>query len=179
MSRTIIALMLLAVSGIAAAEDRGFQFGVGLGRASIDDSIFGVEVDSDSFSWKAFAGYQFNRHFSVELAYLDGADISETISGHAATLDTEALQASIIGSWPLGDVFSVYGRVGISKWDANASVTGPVINASAEDDGTDPSYGVGFGALLDGALFRLEYETGKFEETDSDFLSLSIVWMFY
>jgi OOP family OmpA-OmpF porin len=178
MSRMIIAVMLLGFVGMASAEDRGFQFGFGLGKAKIEDTVFGVPIDDRDFSWKVFGGYQFNRYLAAEIAFHDGLNRKYTDLDHTARLETKASQASVIGSIPMGEYLSVFARAGMSKWDAKASISGPILNDSIKDDGADPSYGAGIGLLYDGALLRFEYERGKFEDATAKFLSLSIVWMF-
>lgn len=176
--RAVIAVVLLALSGAAvASEDSGFQFGFGLGKAKLNDTIFDVAIDEGAFAWKAFAGYALNRYLAAEVAFTDGEDIKASDLDHTARLDTKAAQASLIGSIPLGEYVSLYGRAGVSKWDAKVNISGPVVNARIKDDGTDPYYGVGVGGLFDGALFRLEYERGKFDDTTAKLISLSIVWM--
>lgn len=176
--RTMIAATLLIFSGAAVAgEDSGFQFGFGLGKGTVDETVFGVPVDSSYFGWKLFAGYALNRYLSAELSHSNGEGISKTIGDHKYRLDGESSQASLIGSIPLGRDFSIYGRAGMAKWHAKGSVSGPIDNGSDRDDGTDPYYGIGVSGPFDGALLRLEYEGGKFEETDVRLLSLSVVWM--
>ncbi len=103
---------LLALAAI------GLVFGMDYGRTSVSDSNLGGN------GLGLYLGYEFNDTISAEVGYRrlfdDGARVS-------------AVQASVVGSVPLGQDFRVFGRLGYNRLDAKAS--GPRGSASADDSG--------------------------------------------
>ena len=70
--------MALAYAGSAAAElDPGFYVGAGVGQSKIEADD--INFDEDDTGFKVFGGYQFNKYFAVELAYIDGGNADKSI----------------------------------------------------------------------------------------------------
>jgi len=181
----------------SGADERiksGWELGAGLGTHShtetFQDTIF---FDTSSTAYKLFGGYRFNRFFTVEAAYMDGGDASETyVDALAAPIlnlqyKSRGFQGSVLGSLPLGgSAFSLFGRVGILDWKAELISRDLVAltEARASGDGQDPFFGGGLLAALDNSILRLEYEYVEFDTDDNDFgsksevVSLSVAWIF-
>jgi hypothetical protein len=121
--------------------------------------------DSDT-SLALFAGYHFNQYLSVEGGYIDlgAAEYRSTGSvrrfGMAPNLplntsidvETTGFTLAGIGSWPLGSVFELHGRLGFffSQTDLSVSLVTPGISGatgSSSDslDSVGAYYGVGAG----------------------------------
>ena len=63
------------------------------------------DVDGEDTGWKIFGGYMFNRHFGVELAYIDLGEVSYsgTFSGFPVTggkVELSAFTVSALGVLP-------------------------------------------------------------------------------
>ena len=83
----------------------------------------------------------FNRHFGVELAYIDLGEVSYsgTFSGFPVTggkVELSAFTVSALGVLPISEQFSVFGKVGLFKWEAEFSDTTGGVPFSGDDDGT-------------------------------------------
>lgn len=125
--------------------------GGALGHATIDDSttaIVPVSVDDNATAWKFFGGMMITENFGFEAGYTRLTDINEGGVG----VETDAFIAAGIAALPIGEAFSIYGKVGIASWDQN-------INNSSYD-GVDYMAGVGAKYLFGGQYFaRVEWET--------------------
>lgn len=178
----ICATTLFMTGAAVGAEDGGFiddpaiRFGISVGRSTIEADA--IDLEGDSTAWSVFGGYEFNRYFALEGGYIDGGQADDTIANAYVTADSKAWQASAVGSWPMGSIFSVYGRAGALSWETAERARIDNAEIRLKVDGTDPYFGVGAAALVEGALLRLEYSHANLEESDLSMLSLQLVWRF-
>lgn len=177
-------LSLMASTTALAATQPGFYVGAGVGKATTEIESDGTsEFDSDDTSFKVFGGYNFNQYFAVEAAYFDGGKPEETViavPGARGTIDisTTALIASVLGRVPVGDIFSVYGKLGLASYETELKgrVNGDVVTG---DDDSDDGVAYGVGAAFNiGPSFELraEYEafSGSFFDSDIDVTALTV-----
>jgi len=182
-------LGLLASSNVLAEIQPGFYAGVGLGTATVeldaDPALANFKFDSDDTAFKVFGGYNFNQYFALEAAYFDGGEAEETvIRGLGGTgtvgIGTTGLIASVLGRLPLGEVFSLYGKLGFASYDVEGKgrVNGNVV---IEMDGSDDDVAYGVGAAFNiGTSFELraEYESISISDGDFTLLTLNGVYRF-
>ncbi len=116
-------------------------------------------IDDSDTGFGAGGGFQFNDHFALEFAYVDlgtrANRFSATVSDGVNTADAEVELASsadgpvfsALGILPIGERFSVFGRVGLSLMsaDGTARVTigGITDRDSQSSQKSDPVFGVG------------------------------------
>ena len=173
--KTLVGLAVLAACGAAHAdENKGFLLAIGAGRATVESDL--IDFDADATAYKVTAGWRFNRYLALEASHIDMAEAKQTYADGAVKVSTEGelIQAAVVGTWPLNDYFSLYGRAGSNYFEADARVVTPFGTVALEDDGTEFGWGAGVGAVWDRALFRLEYE--KVADQGLDLVSLSIAW---
>lgn len=200
-----VALGLVSVPTLAA--DPGFYVGAGVGEfnveidsVSLGDETASLDFDDGDTGFKVFGGYQFLPWLGAELGYVDGGTASESYSdqdlGSAELeVDVTAITIAAVGTLPIGDMFELYGKLGMALWegDLTATVTGTLCDElqaigescsdSASDDGEDFYYGVGAGINI-GERFnvRIEYEIFEIDpqdvDADANFLSASAVYRF-
>ena len=117
------------------------------------------DLDDSDTGFGLAGGYQVNPYFAAELAYVDLGDISYQANGTVtngvdtfdAGLGVEQSASgpvfSILGIWPVGERFSLFGRLGFALMsvDADASVAldGETASESAGTDRSNMMYGVG------------------------------------
>jgi OOP family OmpA-OmpF porin len=180
-------LGLFASTTVLAEIQPGFYVGAAVGKATveIDDDAGGSGFDADDTAFKVFGGYNYNQYFAVEAAYFDGGTPEETIivvPGFRGTVDVglSGLIGSVIGRLPLGDAFSVYGKLGFASYDIEIKgrVNGDVID-EAEGSEDDVTYGVG-AAFNVGSSFELraEYEAIAIDDGDYNMLTVSGLYKF-
>jgi len=133
-----IAALIAASSTAFAVEPGAVYAGVDLGKTKIDD------VSGRDTSAGAFVGYKFHPNFSAEFGYRRLFD--SKIEGVDVKADQIAL--SLIGSYPLGNNFDVYGRLGYNRIELDASAAG----FSASDSASRAVYGVGLGYAFTPAI---------------------------
>jgi OmpA-OmpF porin, OOP family len=189
--------MIFAGSASAQASgDAGWYVGASLGQAQVDVDCSGTTAcdDKDS-SWKIFGGYQFNRNFSVELGYTDlGAVTASTpsfvvppfvIPAANLNVDSTAWELVGIGSLPLGERFSIFGKLGLYYGETDTTVDFGALGAVNESDSTtDFTFGVGMRYDFT-RNFGVRAEWQRYmglkamdEDTDVDVISLGVVWKF-
>lgn len=175
-SLIILASILLAASA-QAQDGNHFRFGIGAGKATIE--VDNSDLKGSATAWEVFGGFDLNQYVAFEAGYIDGGSADDRFLNGVVRADTTAIGASIIGSMPIGDTFSVYGRAGYLQWESEQtfSVDGLTLDA-ADVDGNDPYFGAGLAAVVDGSLVRLEYRIADLDDTDLSLISLAIVWRF-
>lgn len=206
MNKQLFLIAFSAVFGVASAQaaDTGFYVGGSFGQSKVNDfngadidaelSLLGLtsstSTDDTDTGWKAFAGYRFMDYLAVEGAYTNFGEatansiVTAPLAGVVNTkLETDAWTLSALGILPLGDRFSLFGRVGVNFWNIDVSATGTgggvTATASDSDDGTDMVYGVGAAYNFTNKLgVRGEWERYEFDDADIDFLSAGISWNF-
>lgn len=144
----------------------------GLSQGQVDDNLaaifdtvdldvvnFSSELDDSDTGFGIGGGYQLNDNFAFEFAYVDlgsiGYRAGGTVTDGVDTLDAEAVLGSsadgpvvsVLGVLPIGERFSVFGRVGLAllnaKGTARITVDGEEGRASQSSQKSDPMFGVG------------------------------------
>jgi OmpA-OmpF porin, OOP family len=155
-------ILILGASAVQAA-DNGFYLGAGAGlsMASTDTAgsiaiteFFGctatsTSTDDSDMAVRIFAGYSFSKHIGVELNYADLGESSVTVQDDVNSLTdvykfaVSGFGISAIGSLPITDKFSVFGKLGIFSWasDITANVDfggGVIVSTKFSESGTAP-----------------------------------------
>ena len=137
----IKAAALAAVVGAAVAfptvslaqmkGDTGWYIGGNLGQSDVDADGFGAK----DTSFKILGGYQINKHWGAELGYTDFGKASD----QGVTFKGTAIELVGVGTLPINDKFSVFGKLGFAMGDGEA--TGP--GGTFSDDSVEVTYGIG------------------------------------
>ena len=167
----------LAAPGAALAADNGFYVGLASSEVSSDyalSSLSSSGADDDS-GLKAIVGFRPLDSFAIEANYVDMGETNVPLSFPSTTLsiDSQALSVSAVGliALPLVDL---YGRVGMARWDSEASAFGGTQNES----GTDPTYGAGAQFRVGSFALRFEYERFELDDDSSDLVSIGFTYTF-
>ena len=174
--KALLAIAALAFAGSAAAQVSLSSAYVGgtIGQAELKDACSGVAgCDEKDTAWRILGGYQFNRHFAAELGYHNLGEASAP----GATLEASAWELVAVGSYPIVNQLSVYGKLGVYRGE----LEGP----AAEETNTDLTYGVGLQYdVLKNVGVRGEWQRynkmggGDIRETDVDVLSVGVIYRF-
>jgi opacity protein-like surface antigen len=210
----------------AAAQQSPWYVGLSFGQSKTDDSIvanreatitnaalISSSFDDKDTAWRGLVGYRFNEMFSIEGNYANyGSSKIDTVfitddgtnrpGGVATTRDVAGFGIDLVLTAPIGDRFSVFGRVGYVRVDVdtNASLSGnTVFNDGTSGTSRDNSiqenvarYGLGFGwNFAPNVTARLEWErltdvgrpfgageSNATGEADIDTVMLGVVWRF-
>ena len=112
-----------------SAGMQGFYLGGTLGLASYDT------MDDSDIAFDLFAGFDLNETLSVELGWVSFGEVEK--SGEA--LEASAFHVAMMGKLSLQSDLNLYGKLGITSWDADTT-SGEI---SASDSGADVFLGVG------------------------------------
>jgi OOP family OmpA-OmpF porin len=175
-----------ALASPAVAQDTGFYAGLSLGQSTADDACTGVSgpgvsCDDKDTAWKILGGYQFNRHFAVELGYTDLGEVSASGPGGSASIESSAFELVAVGMMPIVDKFSIYGKLGMYRGETDASAPG----VSISESNTDLTFGIGVRYdFIRNLGVRAEWQKytdvggGEIGEADVDVISVGIVYRF-
>lgn len=163
----VASAFLLSATPAMAADGTGFYVGAGVGSMSVEVD----EFSGDDTGFKVFGGWDFNQFFGGELEYIDGG----TAEDLGFEIDVSGFNASLKGAYPFTEQFSVFGKIGMMFWDADAE--GEI---SGSESGEDFSWGVGAAYDFTGNFGgRIEYQGFEIEDTDTvDLISASLVYRF-
>jgi OOP family OmpA-OmpF porin len=130
-----------------------------LGAAGLTVVDATSSLDDSDTAFGATLGYEVNEHFATELSYVDLGDVTYDLSGTVtdgvgtfpAELGLESsaqgLAFSLLGILPIGERFSVYGRVGIALMDcegtSDATINGIADSVSDETQRSNGLFGAG------------------------------------
>jgi OOP family OmpA-OmpF porin len=124
MKKQLLLACVLGAFTLPAMADNFYLLGdVGQGKMEVDvgnDYTF----NKTSTTYSLGVGYNFNQFFAAELAYRDLGSVTDrgSFSDGGVYRDKQsatAFQASVVGSLPISDEFSLFGRVGVAKIDVD------------------------------------------------------------
>ena len=196
-ARTIAAAALaILIATPAWSQDAGFYLGASIGQSRAKDfcdDSGGFSCDDKDTAWKLLGGYQFNRHLAIEAGYTDLGEVgvSGVLSGVSVrgTVEVTAFELMGVGSIPLMDRFSLYGKLGLYHAETKQNVTGSLGTVTVTDNdkekNTDLTFA--FGARFDitrNLGVRAEWQRyldvggGEIGEDDVDVLSVGLLFRF-
>lgn len=172
------------------AEPSHWYIGGNYGRTleSIDDgeianSIIGggltdIEDEDSDRGYKFFVGYQFNHHVAIEAGYADlgdfGVRVARAPDAGTLTGDTsyKGYNLDVVGTWPLSDRWSAFGRVGAFRYETEENFVGTEsLAASLSRDDSDTGYKFGAGleySFTERLSARIEAERYRIEDILGD-----------
>ncbi|MEH6552327.1 MAG: outer membrane beta-barrel protein [Pseudomonadales bacterium] len=209
MNKILIALFAgasVVAASTSIAADGSFYAGLGVGQTKVKDfdpSFDAVPQDSEEAyfkyddkdtSYNLFVGYRFNPYFALEGSYVNLGEITATADdGYefgSLNIESHGLAASVLGSLPIGDAFSLYARLGAYYGETEASTVYRYMDDEPESDSEkekDTAILGGVGAAYafnERFALRAEYnryfdvQAPQGLESDIDVISLSAVFSF-
>ncbi|HEY7238827.1 MAG TPA: porin family protein [Burkholderiales bacterium] len=164
--------------------DLGFYAGASVGQSKSDCPTSGSCDDKDT-AYRIFGGYKFHPNIAVEGGYSPLGESSASVPGGNITAEANAWDIVGVGSWPLGNNFSILGKLGF--YNAELKLGGV---ASGKKTTTDLTYGIG-GQYDFNRNLGLRLEWNRYSgvkapdvggasggDTDIDVLSVGALWRF-
>jgi OmpA-OmpF porin, OOP family len=202
-----LAVLAAIASQNAMADDSGWYVGANVGQsaAKIDDpritnGLLGQGFATTSISdrdrdtgFKLFGGYQMNRYFGLEGGYFDLGKFGFTANTlPVGTLDgnirIQGLNLDLVGTVPLTEKFSAFGRAGFIYEESRDNFTGTgavnVLNPNPGKNQGNYKYGLGLRYAVNSSLgLRLEAERYRIDDAvgnkgDIDLFSLGLDYRF-
>jgi OmpA-OmpF porin, OOP family len=172
----------MLVAGPALAQDTGFYAGAHIGSSDLNGACdgfgAGVSCDEKDTAWKILGGYQFHKNWAVELGYANLGEASASAGAVSAKAEVTAWDLVAVGSLPLMDRLSAYGKLGMFK--ADTEVTS---NVGVSDDDSETGFTFGLGVRYDFTRnLGVRAEWQRYQEVaddlDVDVLSVGVIWKF-
>ncbi len=140
-------------SSLYAQMTPNFYAGASFGQTKAKSACNGVvaaglSCDDSDTAGRIFGGYQFNRNFAAEVAYaeLGKVNASGVVSGVPQSGNWKARSWDIVavGIMPIGEQFSLFGKLGIALWRLDSHLTPTGIGSVQQSPtGTSATYGIG------------------------------------
>ena len=191
MKKTITAVAISMISATAAAQESGWYVGGAFGQSEAKDFCSAVpgrtSCDDSEVTLKAMGGYQFMRNFAVEFGLTGVGEFEASSPGVRTTITIGIAEATAVGIVPLGDKFSLFGKVGV--YTSGVEIKTETIFGSNTDDtrNSDLTYGAGVGlAITPKLVVRAEWQ--RYQDVDAgnllgksdlDIVSLGMVYRFF
>ncbi len=204
---SLVTLAVLACSSAFAAEPNGWYAGGNYGstRGHFDNpasitpfvgpglAVTSVTEDDRDKGWKLYGGYRLSPNFALEGGYFDLGHFDYRYTTFPAgtfggELHPRGLNLDVVGILPLGDRFSVFGRLGAAYIDSRTSYnrSGAVagITASTGERHLRPKIGVGAQyAITERLSVRAELERYRIDDpvrnrSRIDMASVGLVYYF-
>jgi len=174
MKRMILSPTLTVFAGAAmltfasASHADGLSIGASMGdaRRSGDSLLGGYPADRSNVGGKLYGGYSLTPNFSLEAGY---ADLGR-VKSDAGRLRANAWFLDAVGTLPLGNDFSLLGRVGVVNGQLKRDLNGSQIDGSLSDSERNSGYKLGAGLQYDfnkNTSLRAEWEHYRFDALDS------------
>lgn len=212
---SLLGVAVLSAPAAYAADPGSWYGGINIGQSEAQDTsaseinstltgsgltVSGTSVDDTDTGWKLFAGYQFNKYLALEGGYvnLGRFDATTTVTAINGTPITptsisanikvkDGLYIDAVGTLPISDSVSVFGKLGAYSLKTELSASGGGASASDSTRNSDLTYGVGVSYAINKDLqLRGEWErfekvgdSNKTGQSDIDLLSLGLTYQFY
>lgn len=144
----------------------GFYAGGTLGQSKLRITSPGLDGsgNSDETGFKLIGGYRFNPHFSLETAYYNPGQFSESEDGATLRLKTNIFQFSAVGEAPIAGPVSVFVRAGAAYYDAKLTASDGFNSGSLTETGTEFNWGFGVNvAASERVNLRFEFDESKID----------------
>lgn len=200
--RTAVAVAGLAAAAVAAPaaaqNDTGLYLGGSAGYSQFKDTCqnapLPVACDDHDSTWRAFVGYQFSRHWGMELGFGDAGratgqgPVPNSLGGGSGDFRIEfesMADLTAVARIPVIAGLSALGRVGIYRGRTTVDTRSNA--GTTHEGGTNSGFTYGAGAeylLFDHIGVRLEWQrydnvgVGSTGEHDIDAYNLGLLWRF-
>lgn len=185
MAAVISAAMIVPVVSHAQSQDRGFYAGASIGQSDVQDGcdglsgVAGISCDDSDSAWKIFGGYRLNPNLAVELGYTDLGEISASGFGVNVSAESSAWELVGVGSFPINNQFSIYGKLGMYRAETDGRSN---VGVAADESNTGLTFGFGVAYNFTRAVaVRAEWQKysdvggGNVGESDVDVMSVGLV----
>lgn len=169
MVKRILLVTLTAVLLCPMAALADFYMGAAIGNswqsATVDaDEIIdeAQEIDENSTSWKAFAGFKGQSFIGIEGGYRDLGKIKAGVEGQEFSAETKGWDIEALAHIELS-IIDFFAKAGAFFWNSDVAWS----NHADGDDGTSFIWGLGAGISLGSVGVRLEWESFEVDTMDN------------
>jgi OOP family OmpA-OmpF porin len=191
MNKLLAIVILFMAASTANAQDKGWYVGGALGQGKAKGfcdglSGGGISCDDKDTTAKAMGGYQFTKNFALELGLTNAGTYEARGPGGHITVEAAIFEGTAVAILPLGQQFSVFGKLGLYSSAVDSTVATFVLNRDERTTNSDLTYGAGLGWAFT-PKFQLRAEWQRYQDVDAGFLgkgdvdiiSLGLLYRFF
>ncbi|STR45390.1 outer membrane beta-barrel protein [Iodobacter fluviatilis] len=141
MKKNILASLLLSTLIASPVFAEGFYIGADVGSSKVSSDF----ISGNDTTFGIHGGYKFSPYLAAEIGYRDHGKAEEKYSIYNLSVNAKSVNASVIGSYPFTEAFSVYGRLGVASIKATleANTKNSYTFYSDEKTETKAMFGIG------------------------------------
>jgi len=172
-------LMLASPAVQAGTELYG---GIGIGYSTFE--VDAIDFEGSDYATRQFIGFTWGDYLGIETGYINFGTVNDRILDQPGQqtlnngIETWGYNVSLVGRYPLNEELEAFTKVGMIRWDSEATLeTFPL---PAKTDGDDVIWGVGLDFRGSGRIhLRVEGEFVNIEFADSWWvLTTSLMYSF-
>lgn len=176
----LLVLASLSLLPPALRAETEFYGGIGIGYSTFE--IDPIDFEGSDYATRQFLGFTWGDFVGAEFGYINFGTVNDTIviDGDIVNdgIETWGYNLSLVGRYPLNEELDAIAKVGMIRWDSEATLdTFPL---PTKLDGDDLIWGVGFDFRGSGRIHvRVEGEFVGIEFADSWWvLTTSVMYSF-
>ena len=189
MKKQVIAVAVLTCASMPSLASN-FYLLADAGQSEYEVDVEGTTASKNENVISIGGGYNFNDNFAVELTYRDFGEMTEeyrdNFDGYSYvekyTTSANAMQLSLVGSFPLGEAAKLYGRVGMADLEIEAdyyeNFDGDTYSESGSRSKNKAVFGFGLSYSFTPS-FALRGEYSQYAEWDIITISTATIGLTY
>ena len=145
MTRLLLALLILTMVPPTLRAESEIYGGAGIGYSTFSVDPAGFE--DSGLATRQFLGLRYGKFAAVEVGYLNFGTASDLVADPPGSapinerIKTWGYDLSLVGRYPLNEELAAFGKLGVIRWDSEATLE-PVALPN-KTSGDDLIYGVG------------------------------------
>ena len=177
---TLAFLMLPLLVPRASLAENELYGGAGIGYSTF--TINDLNFEGAALSTRQFLGFRYGDYVGLEFGFTDFGKVSDQVPvtfgepSQSYSVDTSGYNVSLVGIYPLNRELMVFGKVGVLRWDSEATLESIPLSASLSGD--DLMWGLGIDFRGTGRIhLRVEASFADIKFADSWWvLSTSLIY---
>ena len=178
----LLAVTCLLLAAPAAQAGSEFYGGIGIGYSTFE--VDAIDFEGSDYAIRQFAGFTWGDHLGVEAGYINFGTVNDRILDQPGQqtlnngIETWGYNLSVVGRYPVNEELEAIAKVGMIRWDSEASIE--TVPLPAKVDGDDLIWGIGLDFRGSGRFHvRVEGEFVDIEFADSWWvLTTSVMYSF-
>jgi OmpA-OmpF porin, OOP family len=165
-----LAVTCLALAPPALRAETELYGGLGIGYSTFE--VDSIDFEGSDLAVRQFLGFTYGDYVGVEAGYINFGTVNDRIFDEPGQLslnqgiETWGYNLSVIGRYPLNEELHAIAKLGMIRWDSEATLE--TIPLPVKQDGDDIIWGVGLDFRGSGRVhLRVEGEFVNIELADS------------
>ena len=187
----VLGICLTVAAGLAQAQaptiNRGIYIGAGLGQSEAKeyDCSAQPQCENRGTIGRGFVGWQFGRHWALEMAYSDLGQISSANAGtgFTETVKSRLGELDLLASYPVSERFMIFGRGGVYYARTTNDFTLAGVSTRLTEANAGPTWGFGAQwyvtdriAVRGDAQRYMKVGGGNIGDSDYNAYTIGILW---